>query len=87
MKDTTDSVGEPDDKDDEDYDDDGVIDKLDEDDDNDGIPDVFEFKYSGSYKGPWKPAEDRRAALCPNMKLNLPCGENSYKSYCMPHTL
>ena len=77
LKESTDNVGEPDDKDDEDYDDDGVIDKLDEDDDNDGIPDVFEFKYSGSFKGPWKPAEDRRAALCPYKKLNLPCGENS----------
>ena len=59
-----------------DFDGDQKMDTLDLDDDNDGIPDVFEFKYEGSYKGPWKPGEDKRAALCPRIKLNFECGEN-----------
>ena len=74
-----------------DFDGDQKMDSLDLDDDNDGIPDVFEFKYEGSYKGPWKPGEDKRFALCPRIKFNLECGENfnfskrpikiSYESY------
>ena len=58
-----------------DYDGDGVGDEYDSDDDNDGIPDVFEIKYSGSHAGPWKPADDRRATLCPRIKVNLVCGK------------
>ena len=58
-----------------DYDKDGVDDENDSDDDNDGIPDVFEVKYSGSHAGPWKPADDRRATLCPRIKVNLACGK------------
>ena len=57
-----------------DYDGDGIGDEYDSDDDNDGIPDVFEIKYSGSHAGPWKPADDRRATLCPRIKVNLACG-------------
>ena len=59
------------------------MDSVDPDDDNDGLPDVFEFEYKGSYKGPWKPSEDKRAALCPRIKSNLKCGENPnfFKSY------
>ena len=58
-----------------DYDEDGVSDENDSDDDNDAIPDVFEVKYSGSHAGPWKPADDRRATLCPRIKVNLTCGK------------
>ena len=58
-----------------DNDEDGVPDRLDQDDDNDGVPDVFEFKYVGSHKGPWKPGEDKRAALCPRIDRHLECGK------------
>ena len=58
-----------------DFDQDGVDDGNDSDDDNDGIPDVFEVKYSGSHAGPWKPADDKRATLCPRVKVNLVCGK------------
>ena len=56
-----------------DYDGDGISDENDSDDDNDEIPDDFEVKYSGPYTGPWKPADDRRATLCPRIKVNLAC--------------
>ena len=59
-----------------DFDGDQKIDSLDLDDDNDGIPDIFEVKYEGSYKGPWKPGEHKRTALCPRFKFNLECDEN-----------
>ena len=36
---------------------------------------IFEVKYSGSHAGPWKPADDRRATLCPRIKVNLACGK------------
>ena len=58
-----------------DYDGDGISDENDSDDDNDEIPDDFEVKYSGPYTGPWKPADDRRATLCPRIKVNLACGK------------
>ena len=59
----------------------GVDDENDSDDDNDGIPDVFEVKYSGSHAGPWKPADDSRATLCPRIKVNLVCGKYTRYHY------
>jgi len=57
-----------------DNDKDGTPDELDDDDDNDGIPDVFEFKYLGSHKGPWvKNANDKRDIVCPRIKAVLTC--------------
>ena len=64
-----------------DNDEDGTPDEHDNDDDNDGIPDVFEFEYLGSYKGPWvKNADDKRDIVCPRIKSALTCGESMFRA-------
>ena len=64
-----------------DYDEDGTPDEHDNDDDNDGIPDVFEYEYLGSHKGPWlKNVDDKRDLLCPRIKANLTCGESKLRA-------